>query len=252
MDSKIIWIVGSSSGIGLELLKILLHNNFKVIASSRNILQNKELCLLKPIYNENLHLLNIDTSIEQNVQKSVEEAFNIFNRIDIFFYNAGVYEKTDIFNINLKDFEEMININFLGVVRILKHLLVNLEKQKNSKIILNASLSSYFGLPYASAYGSSKAALVNFAQSIQPELINKNIQLQIINHGFVNTRLTMKNDFDMPQLLDTSDAAKIIFREINKSYRFEISFPFILSKLLKFISLLPYSLSLKITRKFLK
>lgn len=147
MNSKIIWIVGSSSGIGLELVKILLNNNFKVIASSRNTIQNKDLLLLKSIYNENLHLLNIDTSIEQNVQKSVEEAFNIFNRIDIFFYNAGVYEKTDIFNINLKDFEEMININFLGVVRILKYLLVNLKKQKNSKIILNASLSSYFGLP---------------------------------------------------------------------------------------------------------
>ncbi len=249
---KTVWIIGCSSGIGLELVKIFLANNYLVVASARNIKNNIDLQNLQEIYKENIYLLNIDVSKDDNLNNSVNEAYNRFGGIDIFFFNAAVYEKTDIFNANIKEFEEMININYLGVVRVLKYLLVLLKKQKESKIVLNASLSSYFGLPYASSYGSSKAALVNFAQSIQPELIKNNIYLQIINHGFVKTRLTKKNDFDMPQLLEASYTAERIFEELSKPYKFEIRFPFLLSKFLQLISLLPYSLSLKITKRFLK
>ena len=107
-------------------------------------------------------------------------------------------------------------------------------------------------MPYGVAYSASKAALVTLAQSIQPELLRKNIYLQIVNHGFVKTRLTAKNDFDMPQLMQPEIAAKKIFEQFDKPYRFEISFPFILSKFLRLISLVPYKLSFSITKKFLK
>ncbi|MBU0924474.1 SDR family NAD(P)-dependent oxidoreductase, partial [bacterium] len=194
-----------------------------------------------------------DVSDNQSVIKSVDEAFNIFNDIDICFFNAGVYESMNIEQWDISNFESMININYLGAVRILKPLVSYLEKQKKeSKVILNASLSSYFGLPYGGAYSASKAALVNLAQSIQPELSKKNINVQIINHGFVKTRLTSKNDFDMPQLMNSDIAAKKIFEQVNKPYRFEIAFPFILSKFLRLISLLPYKLSFSISKKFLK
>ena len=249
---KRIWIIGCSSGIGLELVKIFLKNDFLVVASARNSQNNVDLLNLKSLYEDNIMLLNIDVSKDENLKDIVHEAYNKFNGIDIFFFNAGVYEKTDIFNTNIQDFEDMININYLGAVRVLKYLLDLLENQKDSKIVFNASLSSYFGLPYAGSYGASKAALVSLAQSIQPELVRKNIYVQIINHGFVKTRLTNKNDFDMPQLLEASYAARKIFEELNKPYKFEIRFPFILSRFLQLISLLPYSLSLKITKRFLK
>jgi short-subunit dehydrogenase len=252
METKI-WIIGSSSGIGLELVKLCLQNNYKVIASSRNAKNSKELLQLKSTNSNKLELLNIDVSSNENVSKSVDEAFLIFDDLDICFFNAGVYESMSIDQWNISNFESMINTNYLGAVRVLKPLVNYLEKQKKeSRIILNASLSSYFGLPYGGAYSASKAALVNLAQSIQPELLRKNIYVQIVNHGFVKTRLTAKNDFDMPQLMSPNIAAKKIFEQLNKPYKFEISFPFILSKFLRFISLVPYKLSFSITKKFLK
>jgi short-subunit dehydrogenase len=252
MEAKI-WIIGSSSGIGLELVKLCLQSNYKVIASSRDAKNSKELLQLKSIYTNKLELLNIDVSNNENVTKCVNEVFNIFDNLDICFFNAGVYESMKIEEWNISNFESMINTNYLGAVRVLKPLVSYLEKQKKeARIILNASLSSYFGLPYGGAYSASKAALVNLAQSIQPELLRKNIYVQIINHGFVKTRLTAKNDFDMPQLMLPNIAAKKIFEQLNKPYRFEISFPFVLSKFLRLISLVPYKLSFFITRKFLK
>jgi short-subunit dehydrogenase len=250
---KKVWIIGSSSGIGFELVKLWLQNNYLVIASSRDAVNSCELLKLKSIYTEQLELLNIDVLDNKSVIENVDKVFNIFNDLDICFFNAGVYESMNIEQWNISNFESMINTNYLGAVRILKPLVGYLEKQKKeSRVILNASLSSYFGLPYGGAYSASKAALLNLAQSIQPELSKKNINLQIINHGFVKTRLTSKNDFDMPQLISPDIAAKKIFEQVNKPYRFEIAFPFILSKILRLISLLPYKFSFFITKKFLK
>lgn len=251
--TKKVWIIGASSGIGLELVKLWLENNFQVIASSRDIENSTKLLELKSKYLTNLELINIDVLDNQNVEKTVSKVFNIFNGLDICFYNAGIYESMSYEEWNISNFESMIDINYLGVLRVLKPLIVNLEKQKQkSNIVLNASLASCFGLPYGGAYSASKAALVNIAQSLQPELQRKNIYLQIINHGFVKTRLTAKNDFEMPQLMEVDYAAKKIFDELNKSYKFEISFPFMLSKFLRILSFLPYSWSFSITKKFLK
>ena len=252
MEKKV-WIIGASSGIGLELLKLWLQNNYKVIASSRTATKSNELLQLKSIYTNKLELLDIDVLNNKNVIENVTKAYNIFNGLDICFFNAGVYESMTYEQWDISNFESMIDINYLGAIRVLKPLVGYLEKQKNSStIILNASLSSYFGLPYGGAYSASKSALVNFAQAIQPELQRKNIYIQIINHGFVKTRLTSKNDFEMPQLLNADVAAKKIFENINKPYKFEISFPFVLSKFLRLISLLPYKLSFSICKKFLK
>ncbi|GGD48030.1 short-chain dehydrogenase [Malaciobacter pacificus] len=250
---KIVWIIGSSSGIGFELVKLYLCDaNCKVIASSTNAISNTKLNELKSKYPNRLNLENIDVSCEKSVSSCVNKVFDTFGKLDICLYNAGVYEVTNLKKLDLSEFESMININYLGAVRVLKYFLENKKDNNKSNVIFNASLSSYFGLPYGAAYGSSKAALVNFAQSIQPELKLNNINIQIINHGFVKTRLTSKNDFDMPQLMEANEAAKKIYDKLNKPYTFEIYFPFILSKVLRLISLLPYSLSLLITKKFLK
>ena len=250
---KRVWIIGASSGIGLELVKLWLDNNFQVVASARDIESLPKLLELKSKYSTNLELINIDVLDNENVQKSVYKAFDIFNGLDICFYNAGIYESMSYEQWDISNFESMININYLGVLRVLKPLITYLEKQEHkSNIVLNASLASYFGLPYGGAYSASKAALVNLAQSLQPELQRKNIYLQIINHGFVKTRLTAKNDFEMPQLMEVDFAARKIFDELNKSYKFEISFPFVLSKFLRILSFIPYGLSFSITKKFLK
>lgn len=124
--------------------------------------------------------------------------------------------------------------------------------QKGGRWIWNLSLSSYFGLPKGGGYSAPKAALLNLAQSIQPELSNENINLQVINHGFVKTRLTAKNDFDMPQLMSPELCAKKIYEGMKNENSFEIKFPFGLGSFLWFLSFLPYKLSLGITKKMLR
>ncbi|MGA1932191.1 SDR family NAD(P)-dependent oxidoreductase [Arcobacter sp. YIC-464] len=250
--SKNIWIIGASSGIGYELTKLYLQNGYIVVASSRNAKESYELNSLKLAFKQTLFIKSIDVEDKNSIINAINYVWSKLNYLDVCIFNAGVYESTSLNSLDIEKFEEMININYLGAVRLTDIITSKFENQGFGKLVLNASLSSYFGLPNAAAYGASKAALVSFAQAIQPELIRKNIELQIINHGFVKTRLTNKNDFEMPQLMTSNYAALKIFHELNKSYRFEIKFPFKLSFFLYLLKILPYKVSLAITKGLLK
>lgn len=247
---KKIWIIGGSSGIGLELSKLFLKNGNQVIISSRNAEKNSSLLELKEKYLENVELINIDitTEIESEI---INRVWNSFNGLDLWFYNAGAYEVMSIDSWNINNFKILNETNYMGAVKVMIELLPYFKKQKYGKWVWNLSLSSYFGLPKGGAYSAPKAALLNLAQSIHPELKRYDIDLQVINHGFVKTRLTKKNDFEMPQLMEPKYAAGKIYNEIEND-NFEIRFPFKLAQFLNLLSMLPYKISLFMTKKMLK
>jgi len=248
---KKIWIVGGSSGIGLELVRLCLGVNYKVVISSRTATQKAILLNLKEQYPKNLSLIDLDVSQKNQMESSVQKAWNSFDGLDIWFYNAGAYEIMSIDEWESEKFEQMNEVNYLGIVRLMTLLLPYFKRQKKGHWVWNASLSSYFGLPQGGGYSACKAALVNLAQSIQPELRLENIDLQIINHGFVKTGLTDKNTFEMPQLMTPQYTAKKILKSIQNPKSFEIRFPFLLATFLKTLAILPYKISLSVTKKML-
>lgn len=249
--AKKIWIIGGSSGIGLELVKLHLKNQDKLIVSARNATKSQALLKLSLEYSKNLMLLDMDATQTQSVLSATHKAWEFYEGIDLCFYNAGVYESMKMQSWKLENFEAMNQVNYLGAVRLITSLSPLFQKQSSGHFVFNISISSYIGLPYGGGYSAPKAALLNFCESIQPELIQKNIKVQVINHGFVKTRLTAKNDFEMPQLLQPSEAAKKIYESLEKSYRFEIRFPFLLTAFLNLLRMMPYSLSLALTKKAL-
>ncbi len=249
--SQRIWMVGGSSGIGLELVKLWLINGERVIVSSRNATGTEMLKLLVDAYPERLKLIDLDISDTNTISETIQEVWSLYEGLDLWFYNAGAYETMKIHEWKFEHFKQMNMVNYLGVVNLMTELAPLFKRQYHGRWILNISLSSYLGLPYGGGYSAPKAALLNLAESIQPELIRDNIQLQVINHGFVKTRLTAKNDFDMPQLMEPETAARKIFEGLKKPYRFEIRFPFGLSLFLRILRLLPYKVSLALTAKAL-
>lgn len=248
---KRIWIVGGSSGIGLELVKQWLQEENFVIVSARDASASKALLVLKQIYEKQLQIIDVDVSASESVEKAASQAWKRFEGIDIWFYNAAVYEVMSTKEWNIAHFEAMMQVNYMGAVRVMHALLPLFKQQGEGRWIWNASLSSYFGLPLGGGYSAPKAALVNLAESLQPELKTQGIDLQVINHGFVQTRLTKKNSFEMPELMMPEEAAWKINQEIKKTYRFEIHFPFKLSTFLQLLRLIPYRISLALTKKML-
>ena len=251
MQKKIIWLIGASSGIGLALARHSLLCGERVIVSARDTASSEPLRLLKNEYKNELHLVDMDVSQTQSVTKAVKEAWEIYGGLDIAFYNAGAYESMKVAEWDLAHFESMAQVNYLGAVRVLTQIVPLFLEQKRGHIAFNASISSYFGLPYGGAYSSPKAALLNLCESLYPELSSKNIDLQIVNHGFVKSKLTAKNEFDMPQLLEPEEAALKIYEGLKNPKKFEIKFPFALTSFLYLLKVLPYSLAFWFTKKAL-
>ena len=164
--SKIIWLIGASNGIGLELAKLYLESKNKVIVSARDT-SLETLQHLKQKYENSLHLVNMDVTDSDGVIESVQKVWDLYGGIDLCFYNAGVYERMNIKQWNLKNFEAMNQVNYMGAIRVLTQIVPLFEEQKKGHIAFNISISSYFGLPNAGGYSAPKAALLNLCESIQ-------------------------------------------------------------------------------------
>ena len=118
---------------------------------------------------------------------------------------------------------------------------------RSGTILIMSSIAGWIGLPKASAYAPTKSALRSFAQSIRYDLAKYNIVVKLCSPGFVNTKAVKVNDFKMPGLIEPNVAAKIILKNIN-SKKFEITFPWVFSALMKFLTYLPDFLSYKLIK----
>lgn len=248
---KTIWLVGGSEGIGFELTKTWLQQGHQLVVSSRSAESSDKLLQLHANFSKQLYLLNLDVTNQEDIVKKSLLAFQYFNGLDTWFYNAGAYQPMTISEWDLLAFENMNQINYMGAVRLMLVLRDLFIKQGHGEWIWNISLASDFGLPYGGAYSAPKAALMNLAESLQPELTTENISLKVINHGFVKTRLTAKNDFAMLGLMEPKQAAEKISKTLYQA-RFETRFPWSLSTVLGSIKRLPKSWALKLTSKALK
>jgi short-subunit dehydrogenase len=142
----------------------------------------------------------------------------------------------------------MYETNFLGVINVLSAVLPVFRKRSSGHVSWIASVAGYRGLPKAAAYGPTKAALINLAESLRPELEAEGVTVSVINPGFVKTPLTAQNDFPMPFLMEPDEAARLTIAGL-ASRRFEIAYPRPFVAILKFARLLPYRIYFALIRR---
>ena len=133
---------------------------------------------------------------------------------------------------------ETLETNLLGTMSATAAVLPTLLAQGEGAIALVGSVAGYGGLPKATVYGPSKAALINFAEVLHLDLSPRGIGVFLIDPGFVATPLTAQNDFAMPALQTPAQAAAAIVDGFARG-DFEIHFPKRFTRVLKFLQLLP-------------
>ena len=145
----------------------------------------------------------------------------------------------------------IIDVNFKGAINLSAVVIPKLlERKKNhpNEIVhlsLVASVAGFIGLPQSSVYGATKAALINFGESLYFDLHRIGLDVSIVNPGFVKTRLTEKNDFPMPSIMTPEIAADEIIKGYERGV-FANTFPFAFSLFFRFLRILPYSWHFKI------
>jgi short-subunit dehydrogenase len=240
------WIVGASSGLGLELAKLLDGRVSTVAVSARS---EKSLRALQA-ESRTIAAYPLDVTDEEAVGLCVREIENAHGPIDLVVLSAGTWEIVSPPDLDVKAFKKSVEVNFMGVVNVLAHVLPGMTKRREGQVAIVASVAGYRGLPKAAAYGPTKAALINLAESLRPELSAQGIILSIVNPGFVDTPMTASNDFPMPFLMPADVAARRLLSGLeNKDY--EIVFPRRLAWGIKALRLMPNALFFWIVRKFM-
>jgi short-subunit dehydrogenase len=241
---KTAWITGASSGIGRELALRLANAGVKVAASARSTDRLQELATQHP----NITAVPLDVSDRRGVLLSPAPTGEAIGDIDLAVLNAGVWHGSRAVDLDGGKAAQSMAVNYLGVVNCIEALLPHMRRRRSGHIAMTGSVAGYRGLPTSCHYGPTKAALMNLAETLAIELSPDNIDITIINPGFIDTPMTSVNEFSMPYMMSAEEAAGRILRELPKK-PFEIAFPWQLVWQLKIAKRMPNRLFLRRMRR---
>ena len=235
-SGKVVWVTGASSGLGRSLALGLAQQGDQVIATARDGEALAELAS----EHENIHPLSLDITDTRALAEAPARLQALAGHLDQAILNAGVCEYLDFPNPDWDAVRRVMEVNFFGTVGCVEIALPMLRRSREARphLVMIGSQVTAAPFPRAEAYGASKAALQYFSDSLRIDLAVENIDVSVVNPGFVDTPLTRKNDFDMPFLMASDNAAALILRKLRSRPR-GFRFPFRLSLLLGLSSLLP-------------
>ncbi len=242
-----VWIIGASSGIGAALAQALLQRGARVALSAR---RTAALQAIAAGYRE-ARVLAFDFTDDDAFGRAQDELCAAWGGIDLIVLSAGTYAPMRAWQLDAKGIVRLLDINLLAPMAAAARLIPQLLKQGGGALALVASVAGYRGLPKAAAYGPSKAALINFAETLYLDLAPRGLSVFLINPGFVATPMTAANDFAMPALISPQQAAAGIIAGFARG-SFEIHFPRRFTNWLKLLRLLPYRLYFPLVRRVTK
>ena len=238
-----IWIIGAGSDIGEATARYLSQEGANIILSAQ--LADRISNLSHSLAGNNL-AVPMDITDFSNLPGKIDLIYKSYPHLDRVFFFPTHYEASLIIDMKESNIDQSFLINVQALMHLSIHLLPKLRLQEaRSQFNICASLAGLGGLKCAQPYSATKAALINFAESLKLE--EDKVEVKLINPGFVKGPLTSKNDFNLPFMISPDKAAKYILKGV-QGRGFEIDFPQKMSWLLKFMRLLPYWLYFKIAR----
>lgn len=235
------WVTGASSGIGRSVALQLCSEGYKVVVTARSVEKLDALQREASLLKGEIIVREGDVTDVDSMSEIITSIVGEFEAISLVILNAGVYIPVNGDSLKIEDFQSTFSVNLYGVVNGMVPAIDAMKVQGWGQIAIVSSVTGYGGLPTSAAYGATKAAVINMAESLKFDLDKLNIRIQVINPGFVKTAATDQNDFKMPAIISAEEAAKRISKGLQKD-SFEITFPKRFTYVLKFLNLLPYKL----------
>jgi NAD(P)-dependent dehydrogenase (short-subunit alcohol dehydrogenase family) len=246
-QAKVAWVLGGGSGLGAETAKGLIARGWTVAVSGR---RQEPLDALAASHGARAYPLDVTDG--EAVSRTIDAIVADCGRIDLMVFSVAAWSPMKQGDYAYDKFAKVIETNLLGAVRVIDPLIAQMRRQGGGEIALVASVAGYFGLPQAAAYGASKSAMIQLAETMHAELAHENINVRVICPGFVKTDLTAKNDFPMPFLMEVEDAGNRIVKGLVDSRKFEIAFPLRMVLIMKTLRLLPYPIFFWLTKKMVR
>ena len=247
-NGRVAWLVGASSGIGRATAAALHAAGATVIVSARNAQTLQQFSAEHP----GSTALAFDATDRAAMRAAAAQVVATHGGIDLAVYCAGGYASMRAADFDLDAALRLQQVNYVGALLLLDALLPQLRAQgaagRGGHLSLVSSVAGYRGLPRSLAYGPTKAALINLAESLYLDLHPAGVGVSVVNPGFVATPLTAGNDFPMPALISPEEAATQMLRGWARG-EFEIHFPKRFTRVMKALRLLGHGLYFAAVRR---
>lgn len=249
-DARSIWLTGASSGIGLALAVELLNAGHRLALTARTLGPLEE---LDSRYPQQVLLAPGDITHSEQVKEIGERIAQVWGSLDTVILNAGTCEYINARHFDAALFERVVRTNLLAGAYCVQEALPLLRLGRRPHLVAVASSVTYLPLTRAEAYGASKAGLRYLFEALRIDLAAEEIDVTLINPGFVDTPLTASNDFAMPMRWPADKAARHIAERLQRPRRpLEINFPAPFIFALRALALLPASLQLALGKRMVR
>jgi len=194
LKDKVAVVTGGARGIGREISGTFLKEGAVVYIFDVDRGQgDKTVREFKSVYGKNkINFLEVDITNEENVESSIEKIIGIEEGIDILVNNAGITRDNLILRMSLEDWQKVIDINLTGAFICSKYVVKNMVKKRSGKIINISSIVGVHGNAGQSNYSSSKAGIIGLTKTLARELAGRNILVNAIAPGYIETEMTEK------------------------------------------------------------
>ena len=205
MDKKIAFITGISRGIGLEIAKSFVKDDYFVIGTSRSSFGINE-----ELNSENCMHLLMDVTDREQISSCFDELKKINKIPNVLINNAGITKDQLFLRMKEDDWDDVINSNLTSVFNITKLFIKSMVKDRYGKIINISSVAGLMGNPGQVNYSASKAGLGGFTRALAKEVAARNITVNCIAPGFIETDMTNHfQDEELENILNQIPANKM-------------------------------------------
>jgi len=230
-QGKRYWLVGASEGLGRDLAHRMSRVGAELVLSARNADRLADLVAELP---GKAHAVPVDVADAASVRAAAAQA----GEVDGVVYLAGLYWPMAAREWDADRVEAMCDVNLTGAARVLGAVVPGMVARNSGHVVITGSLAGFRGLPGSIGYSASKAGVMSLAESLYADLRGTGVVVQLVNPGFIRTRLTAQNDFDMPFIMDADETARRMFEHMGTE-RFKMSFPTAFSLFFRFGQFLP-------------
>ena len=214
LRGKVAIITGGGRGIGRAIALVFAREGARTVIAARSVREIQEVAREIEKLNQEALQMQVDVSKEEDVSRLVSRTLKRFGTVNILVNNAGInLPKRNVVDLTLKEWDQILAVNLTGAFLTTKAVLPIMMERRQGKIINISSRGGRLGAAGRGPYRASKAALINFTETVAAEVKDYGIDVNAICPGAVNTRMvdeiSVDRKGDLGHLMDPDEIARV-------------------------------------------